>query len=406
MSFVSRFIQPQPLLPYAALSASYFAHIGFFNPYLPLWLKDLGLSLFAIGFLTSVQAASRVFAPYGWGWMADRWGQRVKLLRYSALMALLFSLGLWIDVVVMELPYLFVVLLVLFIHTSAMMPMNEAALAQLVSQGGRFNAHRYGRVRLWGSIGFLCAVLTAGWWFEQHGLDHFPVWAFFTLFLVVASVWSLPSVAEPAPAPSERLSIWPVLKLPAVRWFFTALFFHVLSHMGIFIFLSLYLDEAGYSKIMIGFYWAVSVLAEIVWFFVQGRWLPRWPLTAWLCLASGVALVRMALLALTVKSPVLVLLAQLLHAFSFGVHHTVCVALLSHHFPGVLRGRGQALYTAIGFGLTGVIAGVGGASLSQAIGLKAIYWVCTGVAVVALFCAWRVWRLAHPVPVSPAPQVH
>ncbi|EWS62748.1 hypothetical protein Y695_04021 [Hydrogenophaga sp. T4] len=30
------------LLPFAALSASYFAHIGFFNPYLPLWLKELG----------------------------------------------------------------------------------------------------------------------------------------------------------------------------------------------------------------------------------------------------------------------------------------------------------------------------------------------------------------------------
>ena len=32
------------LVPFAALSASYFAHIGFFNPYLPLWLKHLGLS--------------------------------------------------------------------------------------------------------------------------------------------------------------------------------------------------------------------------------------------------------------------------------------------------------------------------------------------------------------------------
>ena len=57
---------PQPeirvrrqLLPFAALSASYFAHIGFFNPYLPLWLKDLGLSIFTISLLTSLQAATR-----------------------------------------------------------------------------------------------------------------------------------------------------------------------------------------------------------------------------------------------------------------------------------------------------------------------------------------------------------
>ena len=40
------------LLPFAAVSASYFAHIGFFNPYLPLWLKELGFGLVAISILT------------------------------------------------------------------------------------------------------------------------------------------------------------------------------------------------------------------------------------------------------------------------------------------------------------------------------------------------------------------
>ena len=67
----------QQLLPFAVLSGSYFAHIGFFNPYLPLWLKDMGLSLFAISLLTSVQAATRLFAPYGWGALSDHTGERV-----------------------------------------------------------------------------------------------------------------------------------------------------------------------------------------------------------------------------------------------------------------------------------------------------------------------------------------
>ena len=87
----------QQLLPFAVLSGSYFAHIGFFNPYLPLWLKDMGLSLFAISLLTSVQAATRLFAPYGWGALSDHTGERVKLLRYGATGALLCSLGLWFD---------------------------------------------------------------------------------------------------------------------------------------------------------------------------------------------------------------------------------------------------------------------------------------------------------------------
>ena len=71
-------------MPFAALSASYFAHIGFFNPYLPLWLQDMGLSLLTISVLTAVQATTRLFAPYAWGAISDRTGERVKLLRIGA----------------------------------------------------------------------------------------------------------------------------------------------------------------------------------------------------------------------------------------------------------------------------------------------------------------------------------
>jgi PPP family 3-phenylpropionic acid transporter len=59
------------LFPFAMLSASYFAHIGFFNPYLPLWLKDMGFSLIAISVLTSVQED-------------DRAAQRAPLARAAA----------------------------------------------------------------------------------------------------------------------------------------------------------------------------------------------------------------------------------------------------------------------------------------------------------------------------------
>src|SRR6187431_2423587 len=84
------------LLPFAALSATYFAHIGFFNPYLPLWLKSLGLEITVISLLASVQSFTRVFAPYAWGALSDHTGERVKLLRFSALVALCASVGLWL----------------------------------------------------------------------------------------------------------------------------------------------------------------------------------------------------------------------------------------------------------------------------------------------------------------------
>lgn len=377
-------------LQFAGLSAGYFAHIGFFNPYLSLWLKDLGFGLIAISVLCSVQAATRLFAPYAWGALSDRTGECVKLLRYGASAALVFSTALWFPLGGMG---MFIVLLLLFIHTSAMMPMIETALANLVSQGGAFDAGRYGRVRLCGSLGFLITVLAAGWWFQRFGMAHFPAWAEVTLIAVVVSVWRLPDHKKPAPSKDSHPDIGPVLRLPAVRWFFASAFFHALSHISVFIFFSLYLDSLGYDKSVIGLLWAVSVVIEVGCFFTQGRWLSKLPLTAWLVLASALMVLRMGFTAgLPLVLPIL-LLAQTMHAITFSAHHTVCIALLSRHFPGRMRGRGQALFTVVGYGLPGVIGGLGGGLLSSAMGLDSVFWLSAGTATLALGCAYKLWRL-------------
>jgi PPP family 3-phenylpropionic acid transporter len=379
------------LAPFAALSASYFAHIGFFNPYLPLWLKDMGLGLMAISVLTSVQSATRLFAPYAWGWLSDRTGERVRLLRYGATAALVVSLGLWLDLGFWG---LLLVLGLMFVHTSSMMPMSEAAMAHLVSQGGQFDARRYGRVRLWGSLGFLVTVMAAGAWFEQRGMASFPAWTAVTLAAVTASVWWMPDLREaPSHGDASHGSVGGLLRQPPVFWLFASVFFHVLSHMAIYVFFSLYLDSLGYSKAAIGALWAVSVVLEIAWFFTQARWLPLISLTGWLVLASALSALRLGVTAAWPQWWLVLVLAQMLHAVTFATHHTVCVALISHHFPGRLRGRGQALYTVIGYGFTGVLGGMGGGWLSSRLGLAAVFWLAAGAALAATACAWRVWRL-------------
>lgn len=382
----------QRLLPFAALSASYFAHIGFFNPYLPLWLKELGFGLLAISVLTSVQSATRLFAPYAWGWLSDHTGERVKLLRYGATAALLLSVGLWFDLGGVA---LFVVLLLMFSHTSAMMPMSEAALAHLVSQGGQFDARRYGRVRLWGSLGFLVTVLAAGIWFEYRGLQDFPAWTGLSLLAVTISVWCLPDHKDAQAHQGPKPGIGGILRQPAVRWFFASLFFHVLSHIFIYVFFSLYLDSLGYSKTMIGLLWAVSVIIEIGWFFTQGRWLPRLSMTRWLLLAAVLMTVRMLLTAGVPHLLWVLLAAQMLHAITFAAHHTACIAMISHHFPGRLRGRGQALYSLAGYGLPGVIGGLGGGLLSSRLGLGSVFWLAAACAAMAAVCAWCLDRVEH-----------
>lgn len=385
------------LLAFAGLSASYFAHIGFFNPYLPLWLQSLGLPIFTISLLTSVQSVTRVFAPYAWGALSDRTGERVKLLRYSAAVALVGSLGLWWHGGGAW--WVLAVLLVMFTHTSSMMSLTEAAMAHLVA--GDWG--RYGRIRLCGSAGFLVTVLLAGEWFERFGMGHFPAWASGSLLLVLLATLRLPETREPAAqAAQQRAPVGPVLRQPAVRWFLASLFFQVMAHFSVYGFLSLYLDSLGYGKGTIGFLWALSVLAEIGWFWLQGRFMPRTSMPRWLLLCGAAGVARFALTAGLGQWFAALVAAQLLHALSFAAHHTTCIALVSRHFPGSLRGRGQALFTVIGYGFGGVIGVLAGGAVAQRFGFVAMFGAATVLAVAGSLCAWRTLRLESAPAAAPS----
>ncbi|MDB5751345.1 MAG: putative transporter [Ramlibacter sp.] len=380
---------PRQLVPFAALSATYFAHVGFFNPYLPLWLKDQGMTILAISLLASVQSFTRVFAPYGWGALSDRTGERVKLLRISAVIALLASAGLWIEGSGWWIAF---VLLLLFTHTSSMMSLTEAAMAHLVA--GDWG--RYGRVRLWGSVGFMVTVFAAGAWFERYGMGSFPGWAAVTLGGVLLCTLWLPNVKEQAhhEDAAPHLPIGPVLRQPAVRWFFASLFFHVMAHFAVYGFYSLYLDALGYSKATIGALWGISVAVEIAWFYAQGRLIVRLPMERWLVICGLATALRMAITAGMGGWLAALFVAQLLHALTFATHHTACIALVSRHFPGRLRGRGQALFTVIGYGLGGMLGVLAGGAVVSHWGFEAMFTAAGVLGLLATACALRVRRLA------------
>ena len=180
-----------------------------------------------------------------------------------------------------------------------------------------------------------------------------------------------------------------------MRWFFASLFFHVMAHFAIYGFYSLYLDGLGYSKSTIGALWAVSVIVEIAWFYAQGRLIARFPMEKWLVVCAAATAVRMAMTAGLADWLAVLYLAQLLHALTFATHHTACIALVSKHFPGRLRGRGQALFTVTGYGFGGVLGVLAGGAVASRWGFQAMYAAAAVLGLLALACAWRVRRLEH-----------
>jgi PPP family 3-phenylpropionic acid transporter len=382
---------PTPLVRFGALSFTYFAAVGLFNPYAPLWFQSLGFSTLVIGAIASLQSWTRVFAPYAWSWSGDHSGRRVELIRLAAVGALLAAAGLL--GVKTAVPAAAVTAL-LFLANSGVVPLYEATLAHLLQTADGIDPARYGRVRMWGSIGFIVAVTAFGALLEWAGIGVFPYFvAAMNLLLLVAAL-RLPATREEAVHDEPAPPVLPLLRRPEVAWFFASVFFTVLAHTSLYAFFSLYLVSLGYGKTAVGALWAVSVVVEILFFWRQGRWFPVFAPHRWLEVVAGVTLLRfVATAAGGAYAPVL-LLAQLMHAVTFAAHHATCIALVHRYFPGRLRGRGQALYTTLGYGLSGVLGGVGGGWLISHLGFAAVFWAASACALAAWVSARQASRAA------------
>lgn len=392
--------------PFSVLSFAYFTTIGLMNPYAPLWFQSLGFSTLAIGAIASLQSWTRVLSPYSWSWVGDHWQQgrrRTTLLRMATGSALVASCGLLFS---RDYAAVATTVFLVFLANGAVMPLSDTVLAARLATAQGMDVRGYGRVRGWGSVGFIVSVTVCGALLQWLGIAALPAVAVAVSAALAFAAWRLPAApgaASTAPSRSPAgPGVWQVMRRPPVRWFFASVFLTVLSHVSLYAFFSLYLVDLGYGKDAVGMLWAVAVALEIAFFWTQGRWFARWNAQAWLMAAAGAAALRFAAMAAFGGSLAVLVAGQLLHAVSFAAHHAACVATIDRHFPGALRGRGQALYSTIGYGASGVVGGLAGGAVSQRFGFAAVFAAAAGVALAALACAWRADRLerAGAVPSS------
>lgn len=349
----------------AALLCAYFAYIGIFSPYLSLWLAQEGMSIAQIGILMSLPQVLRIVGPPAWGWAAGRIAPEHVLLRVAGIASALSVAGLFLAD---GFAGLALVLLLVFFATSGIVPIGEAITLRAVEG----DAGRYGRVRLWGSVGFVLAVLAAGPLLDRFGLAWLPAMMLAAMVAVALLAWRLPASA-PRASIGPRVRLRQRLREPAVAAFFASCFLMIFAHAGLYAFYSLYLEHHGYSRSMIGAMWALGVVAEIALFFWQRPLFSRVSALALLSASFLVCALRFGAIAWAGGALVPLLLAQLLHAVTYGVHHSASMAMLHRWFEGPTQARAQAAYVAIGYGLGGAGGGLAASLAWERFGPEAVF---------------------------------
>jgi PPP family 3-phenylpropionic acid transporter len=366
-------------LTYSLFYFIYFAALGIFLPYFPLYLGTLEMDRSRIAVLLALSPASRFLFPALWGLWADRGGHRKSLVIVSLSgAALVFSL-------VWRAREFWTLALVLFLYGFFLAPA-VPLLEGMVQEESERRRLAYGWVRLWGSLGFMASTLLYG-----ALLDRAPVSRILSGIVFLSALNLLPALALPGQHPPllpRRLSLRREIRRPEIVRFLGATALMQASHGAYYAYFSIVLDRWGFTRSAIGGYWTLAVAAEVAMMLASPRLMRTIAPMPLISVSLAVATLRWLLLAWG-RDWRLLVLGQLLHAFSFGLFHVAAVHATHRLFPDSLRSSGQSLYSALTYGLGNLIGFFGCAALVDATGIPLLFALSSLLSLAALALSLR-----------------
>lgn len=337
-------------MPYWRLAGFYFFYfsvLGALVPYWGLYLQSVGFTPVDIGTLMAVLMISRIVAPNVWAYIADHRDDRMRVVRVASFLTVVLFAGVfggtsfwWLAFVMLAFSF--------FWHAS--LPLLEVQ----VMHHTRHKPGAYGRVRLWGSLGFIASVTALGPVLDAAG----PWWILPALIALMGGIWVYSLTLPESEMAGHMEHPGPFLKVvlrPEILAFLSACLLMQVSHGPYYTFYSIYLEGHGYSKTAIGLLWAYAVLAEIGVFLVMPRLLAKFSVRVVLLTSFAFAALRWLMIGYFPDSLPILIAAQTLHAASFGTFHAAGMQMVYRFFVGKHQHRGQAVYSTVAFGLGGAI---------------------------------------------------
>jgi len=362
--------------------AAYFAAMGLILPFFPVYLAERGLDVVTIGVMTGLLAVAKVMAPPWVGHLADHRpsGHARRFIVAAAVIAALFAVTLNY---VHEIWLLAAVVLIFGILWSAILPLTDG-LSVTISEAALAD---YGRLRVWGSIGFVVASLAGGAWLADGRMGQFPLWLFALMLMLAAAAIRFP---DHRMLPVERMGLDHRFGSDFMLLLLVSFLMQV-SHGAYYGFYSLYLVEIGYQGWQVGAFWVLGVVAEIILMWGWSRPLQQAAPARVLSLSLLLAAIRWLGIGVTEVWYGL-LFWQLLHAASFAAFHLSAIAWVKRLAPAKRHATAQGWYSASGFGLGSMVGIMGGGVIVASGGYDLAFFACALIALAGMVLARRLPR--------------
>ncbi len=373
-------LNPGPTHLRLVLGAYYlaiYAPIAISLSFFPVWMNWRGLTASQIGTVIAVGSVVRIFTNPALGYIADRVGNRKKIMLALLASSMVSSIGyfgadnFWRVLVIYGVTSIF---------WSGVIPLGESIVLPML----RDLKMDYGLMRRWGSVSVIFVSMGLGFALtvaEPGLVSGMYLIAFSTLFSIV---WILPDrevehqLRSSAPL-REVLSsrrMWLLLGSAAVIQG---------AHGFFYAFGTLHWLENGLSAKTAGALWGLGVACEIIGFSVSGKLLDRFGPDVVIGIGGIVSILRWGLLA-TQDGIVSAMLVQIMQAGTLGLAQAGAARYMATNFPDRIMSSVTGVYYACGQGLLTAVCVFVAGQLHERIG-SAIFLVAAALGAFAVVCS-------------------
>ena len=360
-------------------SAFYFAFFsasGSFGPFINAYYQQSGITLQQVGLLASLPMLIMLFANPLWALMADAFRLHGYLLPMSMLLTVPAA---WL---LTHVDGFWALAGIIMMYAFCLAPIVSLGDYTIMEELGEAR-YQYGRLRVWGAVGYGLAAWYGGYLMEYVGIQR-SVLIFMTMMILGAFI----ATRLPRPRMLVTNPFWINLRILTTdrRWysFLGSVFLAGIGFSVINNYLILHMRTLGAGEGLFGLSIAVAALSELPIFFFSNLILHRWSPRGLIGIAFGALVVRLLLISV-MHDPWIAVAIQLLHGLSFSAIWTAGVSYVSEIAPPGLGASAQSLFGATLFSLSGILGAYGGGLIYQQWGAAilfqaaAVFVVCGGL---------------------------
>jgi len=356
------------------LYALAFGSLGAILPYLAVELEAAGLSTRSLGVVLLAFPLGRLISGPIASWLADRFRLSARLLAGAWALAAVSILLVAQATTVLAATFS---LLGYTLSITTFGPILDGMATALLGQ----ERASYGRIRLWGSLGFLAMVLTGG--MVRDHLGWSPMWLGSALLAAAAARAALLRDVRTAPPPPILPALRSLLRSPGMAVLMLAAVLHTIGLSAYDLLFASHVVRLGLPTRLAGWAMAVGVAVEVAMMAAAPVLLRRISAERLLALAILAGGLRWGLTAI-VTAPLGVIAVQSLHGITFGLFWVSAIHLISSRTEPGIEASSQSVFYLACWGAGGLLAVPLATGLLAALGSQVMFGVLGGVSALAV----------------------